>query len=93
MNANDALIMGLMNHTKKGTAIIATCIVETLKETDPTFQQRFLEKLTRAYDKLNDRGDEDITHELEMLSWVREMLTGWTSGKGQGKPLLGDEQG
>jgi len=86
MNATEALILGLVDQVKSGTALIAGCIAETLKETDPTFQERFLEKLGRAYEK-RKYGGVDVTHELEMLLWVREMLTGQSWGA-KGKPFL-----
>jgi len=38
-----------LHRAKRGVAILATCIVETLNETDPTFQERFLRRLERAY--------------------------------------------
>lgn len=77
-----------------GTAILATCIVQTLNESDPTFQTRFLKRLSDAYQHLKDNPrhgpSKDVIHELEMLSWTRELLTGFNFSTGQGKPFLKD---
>jgi hypothetical protein len=76
---------------KSGAAALATCIVRTLNESDPTFQTRFLENLDRAYSQFRegDRNpDRDTIIVLEMLSWPRELLTGWNMIAGQGEPLL-----
>jgi hypothetical protein len=58
-------------HVKRGIAALSACIVQTMNESDPTFQKRFLERLERAYYKLRDNGG--ATQELELLSWVREL--------------------
>ena len=77
---------------KSGAAALATCIVRTLNESDPTFQTRFLENLDRAYGQFRDAdrypSDRDVIIVLEMLSWTRELLTGWNMVTGQGRPLL-----
>jgi hypothetical protein len=77
---------------KQGMAALATCIVQTLNETDPTFQDRFLERLGRAYYKIRDgeQWEGDVIQELELLNWTRELLTGFDKIKGQGKPFLSE---
>jgi hypothetical protein len=78
---------------KTGTAVLATCIVQTLNESDPTFQKRFLANLDKAYVVFRDggrSGDRDPQTVLEMLAWTRELLTGFSFSEGQGKPLLKD---
>lgn len=79
-----------LHRAKRGVAILATCIVQTLNESDPTFQQRFLERLARAYRELKDNSEGDVIQELELLSWTRSYLTGFDFLSGQGKPFLGD---
>jgi hypothetical protein len=79
-----------LNHSKKGTAILATCIVQTLNESDLTFQRRFLERLANAYIQLKDNTEGDVIQELELLTWTRSLLTGWDPIAGQGKPYLQD---
>lgn len=38
-----------LDHLKKATAVLAACVVQTLDESDPSFERRFLERLERAY--------------------------------------------
>jgi hypothetical protein len=78
-----------LHRAKRGAAILATCIVQTLTESDPTFQDRFLERLSRAYRELKDNTDGDVIQEMELLSWTRTYLTGFDLVSGQGEPFLG----
>lgn len=39
---------------KRGTAVLAACIVQTLNESDNTFQERFLKRLSEAYYEIRD---------------------------------------
>lgn len=75
-----------LTQIKKATAILATCIVQTLGESDRTYPKRFLERLERAYALERDQAG---IHELELLSWTRELLTGFNFSTGQGEPFLG----
>lgn len=63
-----------------------------MNESDPSFQERFLERLSAAYRLLKDNDDGqwngDVIQELELLSWTREFLTGFSFIKGQGANLL-----
>ena len=68
-------------HVRRGMAI---CVFQALNETDPTFQKRFLNKLERAYDLIRHDTEGDVRQELELLSTVRELLTGWSWSKGRG---------
>ena len=79
-----------LDHLKKGTAVLAACVVQTLNESDPSFQTRFLERLALAYRELKDNADGEVQHELELLAWTRELLTGFNMIEGQGKPFLAD---
>jgi hypothetical protein len=78
-----------LHRSKRGVAVLATCIVQTLNESDPTFQDRFLKRLTDAYYELRDNTDGDVIQELELLSWTREYLTGFDHVNGQRQPFLG----
>lgn len=79
-----------LHRAKRGVAILAACVVQTLNESDPSFEARFLERLSRAYYELKDNSDGDVTQEMELLSWTRELLTGFNFLKGQGKPFLAE---
>jgi hypothetical protein len=59
-----------LHRAKNGVAILATCIVQTLNESDPTFQQRFLERLSRASRELKDNTDGDVVQEMELLRYA-----------------------
>ena len=78
-----------LDHSKRGAVILATCIVQTLNESDPSFQERFLERLEQAYYKLRD-DEASSLGELEMMAWAKTLLTGWDPVAGQGKPFLKD---
>lgn len=80
-----------LNQIKRATAVLATCIVQTLGESDHSFPRRFLERLDRAYARERDDPQAGV-HELELLSWTRELLTGFNFATGQGRPFL-DEKG
>lgn len=76
-----------LHRAKRGVAALTACVVQTLSESDPTFQERFLERLARVYGEFRDNTDGDVIQELELFSWTRENLTGWNIITGQGKPL------
>lgn len=80
-----------LHRAKRGVAMLATCIVQTLNESDPTFKDRFLERLGRAYREVKDNMDGDVRQEMELLNWTREYLTGFNLVTGQGEPFLGGE--
>lgn len=77
-----------LHRAKRGTAVLAACIVQTLNESDPSFAPRFLERLSKAYRVVKDEWDGDVIQELELLSWTREYLTGFSQITGQGEPFL-----
>ena len=79
-----------LNQIKTATAVLVTCIVQTLNESDHTYQELFLARLGKAYDELRDDPAHGGLHALETISWVRELLTGWSFVTGQGKPFLED---
>jgi hypothetical protein len=80
-----------LHRAKRGAAILATIIVQTINETDPTFKERFLARLARGYRELKDNTDGDVVQEMELLTWTNIYLTGWDNVAGQNAPFLGDE--
>ena len=60
-----------IDQTKMATAILVTCVVEALAETDPNFQKRFVEKVGKAYQDARGKTGTDC---LGTLVWVRQML-------------------
>lgn len=84
-----------LHRAKRGVAALTACVVQTLNESDPTFEKRFLDRLERVYYEFRDEPgahdkDSDVIQELELFQWTREYLTGWNMISGQGKPLLGE---
>jgi hypothetical protein len=49
-----------------------------------------LQRVERACDLLRRDTEGDVRQELELLSSVQELLTGWNWSKEQGKPFLED---
>jgi hypothetical protein len=78
-----------LHRAKRGVAAMFACLVQTINETDPSFQERFSAKLVEGYREFKDNTEGDVTQELELFSWTREYLTGWNMITGQGKPFLG----
>jgi len=78
-----------LHQAKLGTAALAACIVQTLNESDNTFQARFLDRLGKAYHEYRDDQPNDPREILELLTWTRELLTGWSNHTGQGDRLGG----
>jgi hypothetical protein len=83
-----------LDQVKRGASALLACIAQTLSESDPTFQERLLKKLDAAYREIKDnrsgKFSGEVIHELEMISWVRSMLTGWSFTAGQETPFLAD---
>ena len=71
-----------------GTAALIACVVQTLNESDSTFQERFLNRLERAYREFPGRVSGDPRIVLEMFAATRELLTGYSPLTGKGKPFL-----
>lgn len=73
---------------QRGTAILVASLVQTIAEVDPSFQERFIKRIEAAY---SDIRDDETYHggvnEMELLSWVREYLTGFSLSKGQQEPV------
>ena len=47
-----------LDRTKRAVAALVTCVVTTLNETEPSFQERFLANLDKAYCKFQTRPKE-----------------------------------
>ena len=77
-----------LHRAKLGVAVVATCIVETINDSDPTFRERFLKKMSEAYYKLRDDTPGDQIEQMELLTWTRSLLTGFDFVDGQGQPFL-----
>ena len=77
-----------LHRAKRGMTAVVACLVQTLNETDPSFKERFLKRLEKAYQEFRDNMEGDVRQELEAISWTREYLTGWNPITGQGKPFL-----
>lgn len=59
---------------KRGTAALVACIVEVLRESDPTFRARFLSKLDELYEQARDLDDAEGVEEMELFRWTREIV-------------------
>ena len=83
-----------LHQSKRGLASVIACLVQTINETDPTFQGRFVARLETAYYELRDNPTSPHSKNdhmaLESFMWVRELLTGWNTIHGQGEPFLSD---
>jgi hypothetical protein len=79
-----------LHRAKLGVAVLATCIVEAMNETDPTFKPRLLEKIRQAYYKLRDDSEGDQIEQMELLDWTRSLLDGFDFIRGQGRPFFED---
>jgi len=77
-----------LHRAKVGVAVLATCIVETINDSDPSFRDRFLKKMEEAYYKLRDDTDGDQVEQMELLDWTRSFITGFDFVAGQGDPFL-----
>jgi hypothetical protein len=75
-----------LQNVKKATAILITCMVDAMAETDPNFKDRFLANLSQSYGKIRD--DTDDLNALELLNWTRSMITGFDHANGQQQPFL-----
>ena len=76
-----------LHRAKRGVAALTACVVQTLNESDPSFQERFLERLDKIYYLFRDHTEGNVNEELEMFAWTREYLTGFSVFTGKSKPL------
>jgi hypothetical protein len=81
-----------MDQLKQGIAIIFAAFDKALADTSPTFRSLLEIYLDEAYAKVQQEGctamNPKAMHDLELISWTREMVTGQSVSKGQGKPFF-----
>ena len=49
-------------------AALIACVVQTLNESDPTFQKRFLKRLERGYDVIREDTEGEPIYDADGLS-------------------------
>ena len=70
-----------------GPAVLVTCVVQTLADSDPSFRARFIERLEKASTEMVK--DPRVTvHTLEELAWAKQLLTAFMVVKGEEKAFL-----
>ncbi|MGR9149616.1 hypothetical protein ACU8MT_09145 [Rhizobium leguminosarum] len=79
-----------LHRAKVGASMLTACLVQTINESDHTFQDRFLKRLTAAYYTLRDDTEGDVKQQMELLDWTRSLLTGFDHIDGQGDAFLKD---
>jgi hypothetical protein len=81
-----------LNQVKQAVAVISTCIADALAEINPAFKNQFVANLDRAYTTLRDKGGTGMNptavHDLELISWTRMMVTGFSVSTDQGKTFF-----
>lgn len=77
-----------MQSVKTGVAALAACVVQTMEELQPGTRKLFLIKLEEAYRELRDSERSKGVDCLEILSWTREMITGFNPVKGKGESFI-----
>lgn len=78
-----------LNDAKRGVVIIVACLVQELEKQNPGFQAGYLDRLEKAYDAVE--ADSPTRDRLELLSWTRTLLTGFSWASGKGAPFLQDD--
>jgi hypothetical protein len=63
-----------LSQAMKGAATLTALVVQTLSESDPSFQTRFLERLDAASHSLRNAPRSEA-RALEMLFWTKDILT------------------
>ena len=72
----------------QGIAVLATCIVQELAKSDPTFEERFLRRLTEAHYEFQESSEDDPAFGLSLLTFTRSLITGFDHLNGQRSPFL-----
>lgn len=76
-----------LQDSKRGMAILLTCLVQELEAHQEGITQRFLDRLGRAYAEVR-HDDTPALDRLELIDWTRELLSGFSQIQGQGRPFL-----
>lgn len=64
------------DQTKMAVAALVACVVQTMRETDPSFEKRFRAQLKNWYGTLKADKRTSGLDCLEPLIWCREMIAG-----------------
>ena len=72
----------------RGVGVLATCIVQELSKSDPTFEERFLRRLTEAHYEFQESSEDDPAFGLSLLTFTRSLITGFDHLNGQRSPFL-----
>lgn len=75
---------------KHGAAVLIACLVQELETIHPGLTDAYEKRLSRAYYKTRER-DTKALDALELIDWTRELLTGFSTISGQGRPFLADD--
>ena len=78
-----------IHNAKYGMSILVTCLVQELEAIHPGFTEKYEERLSRAYYAIRERETKAMDA-MELISWTRELLTGFSMTTGQGKPFPQD---
>ena len=65
-----------VDHLKRGSGILVACLVQALRDGDPTIEDRFLKRVVESYGDLRSNRHGKVRHELELLAWTYEVLSG-----------------
>jgi hypothetical protein len=77
------------DETRRSIAVLFGCLVEALDERDPGFRDAVTRKIDDAYAKVREPFQKgDPLYDTEIISWAREIVTGFNMSSGQGKPFL-----
>lgn len=74
----------------RGLTVLATCLVQEMSRSDPTFQARFLKRLEEAYCEVRNHNSYDPGLALALLASTRSLITGLTLQGVQESPFLAD---
>lgn len=79
LHANVSHITSLANdldspfESKSAVAIAINCLVRTISEQDPSFDERFLQSLSEDYYVAREPGAPGGLAAMELLRWVRDL--------------------
>ncbi|WP_050630508.1 hypothetical protein [Bradyrhizobium viridifuturi] len=75
-----------LDNVKKATAMMIAALVDTLVGTDSKQAEIFVSNIDKLYARI--RNESDDLNALELLTWTRTMITGFSFTEGQGTPLM-----
>lgn len=77
-----------VRQVKLATAALFTCLVRSMENVDPGLQERFLKKMSEAYDYFRGADQDEVLYLLETFAWTFEMITGREDGSAPKDPFL-----